>query len=83
MLEAMKQTTASGLPMPFRIGYLQADRHRKSGGQYRTIKCTLSKKGKKSGSIANRVINVQLHGTNDIHSVHYDAILYYNDSPVS
>ena len=83
MLEEMKQTLANGSPKPFRIGYLKADKTRKTGGQYRMLKCSLSHKGKRSGSIANRTINVELHGTKDVQQVHIDNILYFNDQPVS
>ena len=83
MLEAMKQTLASGRPKPFRIGYLLADKQRKTGGQYRVAKAMLSTKGKNSGSTEQRMINVELHGTGDIQSVHIDNILYFNDHPTS
>lgn len=83
MLLAMKETLASGRPKPFTIGFLTADKTRKTGGQYRMVKCTLSSRGKKSGSIDKRIINVEHYGTQDIQSVHIDTILYFNDRPVS
>ena len=83
MLEAMKETMASGQPKPFTIGFLKADKTRKSGGQYRMLKCVLSKRGKKTGSIQSRIINVEAYGTTDVQSVHIDNILYFNDRPVS
>ncbi len=83
MLDAMKQTLASGKPQPFTIGYLKADEHRKTGGQYRMLKCVLSKRGKKSGSVTKRLINVEAYGTGEIKAIHYDNILYFNDRPVA
>lgn len=83
MLDAMKETMASGQPKPFMIGFLKADRARKTGGQYRMLKCVLSKRGKKSGSTENRLINVEAYGTKEVQSIHIDNILYFNDRPVS
>lgn len=83
MLKEMKETLASGKPKPFKIGYLTADRARKTGGQYRMAKAVLSQKGKHSGSISNRTINIQHYNTNEYQGIHYDDILYFNDRPVS
>jgi len=83
MLEEMKQTLASGKSKPFKIGYLTADRHRKSGGQYRMAHAVLSTKGKKSGSTTNRTINIQHVNTQEFQSIHYDNILYFNGKSVS
>lgn len=82
MLDAMKETLASGRPKPFRIGFLKADKTRGTGGEYCMVTGMLSQNGKKSGSTDHRIINVELHGA-DIHSVHIDNILYFNDQPVS
>jgi hypothetical protein len=83
MLEAMKETLASGAPKPFTIGFLKADKTRKTAGQYRMLKCTLSSRGKKSGSTDKRIINIEIPGTKEIKTIHIDTIIYFNDKPTS
>ncbi|GAB2780378.1 hypothetical protein GCM10027275_24900 [Rhabdobacter roseus] len=83
MLEAMRETKASGEGVPFVVGFLTADRRRRTGGQYRVMKATLSQGGKRSGSVAQRVINLVPFGTHDVQPVHFDNILFFNDHPVS
>jgi len=82
MLDAMKETLASGRPKPFRIGFLKADKTRGTGGEYCVVTAVLSQGGKKSGSTDKRIIVIELQGV-DSQSVHIDNILYFNDQSLS
>ena len=84
VLDLMKQTRANQKPLPFSIGYLTADRHRGTAGQYRSIKgATLEVRGKRAGSQRHRSINIMAPGIDHPIRIHLDAILYFNQHPVA
>ncbi|GAB3177635.1 hypothetical protein [Telluribacter humicola] len=81
--DLMKRTTANGMPKPFSIVFVTADRARNTGGDTKRLEKVVLSDRERSGSRHNRTINVRPLGTNDYVKVHLDLILYLNDQPIA
>ncbi|WP_028665941.1 hypothetical protein [Runella zeae] len=77
--QLIKEKLASGRPKPFSILWLSYDKQRDTAG--RVMK--MDRAVLVSHYTKERIIKITPYGLNAITSVHYDLILYLNETPTT